>query len=105
MDKDPNPERKTVSSSYPSHSHCDDNESPIKKRSLENQIDLPNTNKTEKISNQTAKSNTNNNGVTASSEEWKKGTTLIMGDFTVSSLMEKRMSRNRTMKVRFFPRH
>ena len=38
-----------------------------------------------------------------SNEHWKNGTTLIMGDSTVSGLMEKKMSRNRKVKIRFFP--
>ena len=40
--------------------------------------------------------------VATSNEHWKNGTTLIMGDSTVSSLMEKKMSRNRKVKIRFF---
>ena len=36
-------------------------------------------------------------------EHWKNGTTLIMGDSTVSGLMEKKMSRSRKVKIRFFP--
>ena len=38
-----------------------------------------------------------------SNEHWKNGTTLIMGDSTVSGLMEKIMSRNPKVKIRFFP--
>ena len=34
---------------------------------------------------------------------WKNDTTLIMGDSTVTGLMEKKMSRNRKVKIRFFP--
>ena len=41
----PNSDRKTVSGNYPpNNSHCDTHKSLIKKKSLENQIDLPNTN-------------------------------------------------------------
>ena len=67
-----------------------------------NRVDLLDTNNTEKISNQIAKSNTNKNDITTSNKEWKKGTTLVMGDPAVSGLMEKRMCRNWKIKVRYF---
>ena len=38
-----------------------------------------------------------------SNEHWKNGTTLSMGDSTVFGLMEKKLSRNRKIKIRFFP--
>ena len=37
-----------------------------------------------------------------SNEQWKNGATLIMGDSTVSDLMERYMPRNRKVKIRFF---
>ena len=49
-----------------------------------------------------AKSNTNKNDITASKERWKKDTTLVMEDSAVSGLMEKRMSKNRKIKIRLF---
>ena len=50
--------------------------------------------------------NTNNvdsNTVHKNDKEWRKGTTLISGDSTMSGLTEKKMSRNRKIKVRYFP--
>ena len=41
----------------------------------------------------------NNNTVPA----WKKGTTLIVGDSTLSGLKETKMSQKRLIKVRTFP--
>ena len=41
----------------------------------------------------------NNNTVPA----WKKGTTLIVGDSTLSGLKESKMSQKRLIKVRTFP--
>ena len=40
-----------------------------------------------------------NNTVQENNEEWRKGATLILGDSTISGLMEKKMSRNRKIKV------
>ena len=40
--------------------------------------------------------------VTTNNEHWKNGTSLIVGDSAVSGLMEKKMSRNRKVKIRFF---
>ena len=36
-------------------------------------------------------------------EEWKPGTSLIVGDSMVTGLREGKLSRNRKVKVRFFP--
>ena len=47
--------------------------------------------------------NADNNTVQQNNEEWRKGTTLILGDSTISGLIEKKMSRNRKIKVRYFP--
>ena len=47
--------------------------------------------------------NADNNTVHKNNEEWRKGTTLIFGDSTLSGLSEKKMSRNRKIKVRYFP--
>ena len=44
-----------------------------------------------------------NNSVKQNNEEWKKGTTLILGDSTISGLIEKNVSRNKKIKVRYFP--
>ena len=44
-----------------------------------------------------------NNSVKQNNEEWRKGTTLILGDSTISGLIEKKVSRNKKIKVRFFP--
>ena len=47
--------------------------------------------------------NADNNTVQEKNEEWRIGTTLILGDSTISGLIEKKMSRNRKIKVRYFP--
>ena len=50
--------------------------------------------------------NTNNAGnitVQQNNEEWWKVTTLILGDSTISGRKEKKVSRNRKIKVRYFP--
>ena len=47
--------------------------------------------------------NADNNTVQENNEEWRKGTTLILEDSTISGLIEKKMSRNRKIKVRYFP--
>ena len=44
-----------------------------------------------------------NKAVQENNEEWRKGTTLILGDSTISGLIEKKMSRNQKIKVRYFP--
>ena len=41
--------------------------------------------------------------VQENSEECRKGTTLILRDSTISGFIEKKMSRNRKIKVRYFP--
>ena len=41
--------------------------------------------------------------VATSNKHWRNGITLIMGDSTVSSVMEKKLSRNRQVKIRFSP--
>ena len=38
-----------------------------------------------------------------STGEWKKGTTLIVGDSMIAGLREAKLSRNRKVKVRFLP--
>ena len=47
--------------------------------------------------------NADNNTVQENNEAWRKGTTLIFGDSTITGLIEKKMSRNRKIKVRYFP--
>ena len=47
--------------------------------------------------------NADNNTVQQNSEEWRKGATLILEDSITSGLIEKKMSRNRKIKVRYFP--
>ena len=47
--------------------------------------------------------NADNNTVQEKNEEWRIGTTLILGDSIISGLIEKKMSRNRKTKVRYFP--
>ena len=44
-----------------------------------------------------------NSTVQKNNEEWKKGFTLIFGDSAISGLIEKKISRNRKIKVRYFP--
>ena len=48
--------------------------------------------------------NADNNSVQQNNKECTKGTTLILGDSTISGLIVKKMSRNRKIKVRYFPR-
>ena len=48
-------------------------------------------------------SNADNNTVQQNNKEWRKCTRLILGDSTISGLMEKKMSRNRKIKVRYSP--
>ena len=46
--------------------------------------------------------NADNITVQQNNEEWWKGTTLILGESTISGRKEKKMSRNRKIKVRYF---
>ena len=46
--------------------------------------------------------NVDNNTVQQNNEEWRKGTTLILGDSAISGLIDKKMSRNRKIKVKYF---
>ena len=47
--------------------------------------------------------NADNNSLQQNNEEWRKGTTLILGDSIMSGLIEKEMFRNRKIKTRYFP--
>ena len=47
--------------------------------------------------------NSDSNPLQEHNEEWRKGTTLILGDPTISGIIDKKMSRNRKIKVRYFP--
>ena len=47
--------------------------------------------------------NADNSTLQQNSEKWRKGTTLIFGDSTMSGLIDKKMSRNRKIKVTYFP--
>ena len=70
----------------------------------ESQIGSRNAKEREKNVKELTKSHKNDEEkVATSNEHWKNGTTLIMGDSTVSCLMENKMSRNRKVKIRFFP--
>ena len=42
-------------------------------------------------------------GVALNLDEWKKGTTLVIGDSMLAGLREAKLSRNKKIKVRFFP--
>ena len=42
-------------------------------------------------------------GVTLNPDEWKKGTTLVIGDSMLAGLREAKLSRNKKIKVPFFP--
>ena len=42
-------------------------------------------------------------GVVLNPDEWKKGTTLVIGDSVLAGLRETKLSRNKKIKVRFFP--
>ena len=71
----------------------------------ESQIGLRNAKDREKNVKELRKSHENDEEkVGTSKEHWKNGSTLIMGDSTVSGLMEKKMSRNQKVKIRFFSR-
>ena len=41
--------------------------------------------------------------VALNSDKWKKGTTLLIGDSMLAGLREAKLSRNKKIKVRFFP--
>ena len=41
-------------------------------------------------------------GVVLNPDEWKKGTTLVIGDSMLAGLRETKLSRNKKIKVRFF---
>ena len=42
-------------------------------------------------------------GVALKPDEWKKGTTLVIGDSMLAGFREAKLSRNKKIKVRFFP--
>ena len=42
-------------------------------------------------------------GVALNPDEWKKGTTLVIGDSMLAGLKEAKLSRNKKFKARFFP--
>ena len=48
--------------------------------------------------------NAGNNYLYENKEKCRKGTTLILEDSKISGLIEKEMSRNKKIKVRYFPR-
>ena len=52
---------------------------------------------------QTENINNADNNTAQENNEWRKGTIVILGDSTISGLIEKKMSRNRKIKVRYFP--
>ena len=105
-DRDPSPNLEIVESSYPSinlHNSLK-KRIPAEKNLQESQIGLRNAKEREKNVKELTKSHKNDKEkVATSNEHWKNGTTFIMGDSTVSGLMEKKMSRNRKVKIRFFP--
>ena len=43
------------------------------------------------------------NAGSSSIRQWKKGTTLIVGDSMLAGIVEKRISGNKSVKVRLFP--
>ena len=47
--------------------------------------------------------NKKENGVALNPDEWKKGTTLVKRDSMLAGLREPKLSRNKKIKVRFFP--
>ena len=64
---------------------------------------LPNAKDMDRNVKELAKSHKNNEEKVATSNgHWRNGTALIMGDLTVSGLMEKKTSRNQKIKIRFF---
>ena len=46
--------------------------------------------------------NADNNTVQQNNEEWRKSTTLILGDSGIFGLIEKKIFRNMKMEVRYF---
>ena len=46
---------------------------------------------------------TNNPDINTDAEEWKPGTSLIVGDSMIAGLREAKLSRNRKVKVCFYP--
>ena len=105
-DRDPSLNLEIAESSYPSSDlqNSVKRKSPAEKNLQESQIGLRNAKEREKNVKELTKSPKNDEEkVATSNEHWKNGTTLIMGDSTVSGLMEKKMSRNRKVKIRFFP--
>ena len=42
-------------------------------------------------------------GIALNPDEWKKGTTLVIGDSLLAGLREAKLSRNKNIEVRFFP--
>ena len=73
----------------------------------ESQIGLRNAKEREKNVKELTKSHKNERkwlqAMNIELKAMKNGTTLIMGDSAVSGLMEKKMSRNRKVKIGFFP--
>ena len=101
-DRDPSPNLEIAESSYPSSDlhNSAKKRSPAEKSLQESQIGLRNAKEREKNVKELTKSHKNDEEkVATSNEHWKNGTTLIMGDSTVSGLMEKKMSRNRKVKI------
>ena len=64
---------------------------PLRVVNDESKINTTQNVTTEKV---TAGNKSNEDNVTTSKEHWRNGATLIMGDSTVSGLMEKSMSQN-----------
>ena len=62
-------------------------------------------NATKEIQNAPTKNTNKADSITVqqNNKEWWRGTTLILGDSTISGRKEKKMSRNRKIKVRYFP--
>ena len=59
-------------------------------------------NESEKCSN-AAKQDAKEKIPVLNSEQWKKGTTLIVGDSMLAGLREAKLSRSKRIKVRYFP--
>ena len=66
-------------------------------------INTPQNLKSETVTSEKATTGNKNNEkkVSTSKDHWRNDATLIMGDSTVSGLMEKNMSRNQKVKIRF----
>ena len=97
--KDNKPEKQTI---------CANNDSSHTTTEKKNNNNDNNSNNSSDNIQETIKPNpspnpSKNKSQDQSTGEWKKGTTLIVGDSMIAGLREAKLSRNRKVKVRFLP--